>query len=45
MKKEDLKMQIEVARGFYPADTVIKNCHIVNVYTGEITEENIAVWN
>lgn len=45
MKKEDLKMQIEVARGLQPADIVIKNCRIVNVYTGEITEGDIALWN
>ena len=45
MKKEELKMQIAVARGMQPADTVIKNCRIVNVYTGEITEGNLALWN
>ena len=45
MKKEDLKMQIEVARGLQPADIVIKNCRIVNVYTGEIIEGDIALWN
>lgn len=45
MKKEDLKKQIEVARGLQPADTVIKNCHIVNVYTGEIEEGTLALWN
>ena len=38
-------MQIEVARGLQPADIVIKNCRIVNVYTGEIIEGDIALWN
>lgn len=45
MKKEELKSQIAVARGLQPADTVIKNCRIVNVYTGEITDGDIALWN
>lgn len=45
MKKEDLKIQIEVARGLRSADTVIKNCRIVNVYTGEIEEGDLALWN
>ena len=43
MKKEMLKKRIDVAAGRVLADLVIKNCNVVNVYTGEIQKEDIAV--
>ena len=43
MKKENLKKLIDTAAGRIPADTVIKNCRIVNVFSGEITEGDIAI--
>lgn len=36
MKKEELKKLIDTAAGRIPADTVIKNCQIVNVLTGSL---------
>lgn len=41
--KEALKKLIDTAAGRIPADVVIKNCKIVNVFSGEITEGNIAI--
>lgn len=41
--KESLKRLIEVAKGATPADVVIKNCKIVNVFSGEIMEGDIAI--
>lgn len=41
--KEALKKLIDTAAGRIPADVVIKNCKIVNVFSGEITEGDIAV--
>lgn len=35
MKKEELKKLIDTAAGRIPADTVIKNCQIVNVFFRE----------
>lgn len=43
MKKEELKKLIDTAAGRIPADVVIKNCKIVNVFSGEITEGDIAL--
>ena len=43
MNKELLKKLIDTAAGRIPADTVIKNCKIVNVFSGKITEGNIAL--
>ena len=43
MKKEELKRLIGPAAGRVPSDTVIKNCRIVNVFSGEITEGDIAL--
>lgn len=40
--KEKLKKLIDVAAGRIPADVVIKNCRIVNVFTGEISDGTIA---
>ena len=41
--KELLKKMIDVAMGRIPADVVIKNCKVVNVYSGEITDGDIAI--
>ena len=41
--KESLKKMIDVAMGRIPADVVIKNCKVVNVYSGKITEGDIAI--
>ena len=41
MKKE-LKKLIDTAAGRVPADLVIKNCKIVNVFSGKIQEGDIA---
>lgn len=41
--KESLKKLIDVAAGRVPADVVIKNCKVVNVFSGKITEGNIAL--
>ncbi len=43
MDKEMLRKRIEVAAGRRMADAVIKNCKVVNVYTGEIQEGDIAL--
>ena len=39
-----LKELISVAAGRKKADLVLKNCRIVNVFTGEIEEGDIAVY-
>ena len=41
-RKEELKKLIDTAAGRIPADLVIKNCKVVNVFSGEITEGNLA---
>ena len=41
--KDSLKKLIDVAMGRVPADVVIKNCKVVNVFSGEIIEGNIAI--
>ena len=43
MKKAELKKLIDTAAGRIPADVVIKNCKIVNVFSGEIEEGSIAL--
>lgn len=43
MKKQELKHLIDVAAGREPADLVIKNCMVVNVFTGRIVPGDIAV--
>ena len=43
MTKESLKKLIDTAAGRIPADTVIKNCKVVDVYTGEIIDGDIAL--
>ena len=41
--REQLAHLIDVAAGRIPADTVIRNCKIVDVYAGEIVEGDIAL--
>lgn len=41
--KEMLKNRIAVAGGQKPADTVVKNASIVNVFTGEMMEGDVAI--
>lgn len=43
MKKEELKRLIDTAAGRIKADVVIKNCKIVNVFSGTIMEGDIAL--
>ncbi|WP_206458195.1 adenine deaminase [Anaerovorax sp. IOR16] len=43
MEKEQLKKLIDVAGGRIPADLVIKNCKVVDVYNGAIIEGDIAL--
>ena len=43
MKKEELRKLILTAGGARKADTVIKNCKVVNVFSGKIVEGDIAL--
>ncbi|MEY8403551.1 adenine deaminase [Oscillospiraceae bacterium 44-34] len=43
MTKEALKKLIQTASGQIPAETVIKNCKVFNVFTGQFTEGDIAL--
>lgn len=43
MQKEELKKLIDTAAGRIPADVVIKNCKVVNVFSGKIVEGDIAL--
>ena len=43
MDKQELKKLIDTAAGRIPADFVIKNCKVVNVFSGEIISGDIAV--
>ena len=43
MKKEELRKLIMTAGGVRKADTVIKNCKVVNVFSGKIVEGDIAL--
>ena len=43
MQKNDLKKLIDVASGKIQADIVIKNCKVVDVYNGIITDGDIAI--
>ena len=43
MKKEELRKLIMTAGGARKADTVIKNCKVVNVFSGKIVEGDIAL--
>jgi adenine deaminase len=39
----ELAQIIRIARGDEPADTILKNCKVINVFTGEIIETHIAI--
>lgn len=43
MKKEQLKKLIDVAMKRIPADLVLKNASVIDIFTGEIVEGDIAV--
>lgn len=43
MDKSTLKKLIDVAAGRVAADTVIKNCKVIDVYNGAVTEGDIAI--
>lgn len=43
MKKEQLKKLIDVAAGREAADVVIRNCQVVNVFSGKIQKGDIAI--
>ncbi|MBM7833356.1 adenine deaminase [Clostridium sardiniense] len=45
MEKKELKKLIDVSAGRIPADVVIKNCKVVDVYNGSIIEGDIAICN
>lgn len=42
-EREALAHLIDVAAGRVPADTVIQNCRVIDVYSGEIVEGDIAL--
>lgn len=43
MEKTELKKLIEVAGGKRKADLVVKNCKVVNVFSGKIVEGDVAI--
>ncbi len=43
MNREFLKKLVDIASGRIPADTVIKNCKVVDVYSSKIIEGDIAL--
>lgn len=43
MQKQELKKLIDVAAGRVKADVVIRNCKVVNVFSGKIQEGSIAL--
>lgn len=43
MTKQELKKRIDIAAGRLPADVVIKNCRVVDVYSGTIRQGDIAL--
>ena len=45
MEKQELKRLIDVSAGREPADLVIKNCKVIDVYGGNIIEGDIAICN
>ena len=45
MQKKDLKKLLDVAAGREPADRVLRNCKVVNVYNGDMEEGDIAFCN
>ena len=43
MEKTELKKLIDVAAGRTPADIVIKNCKVIDVYNAEVIDGDIAL--
>ncbi|MDD6771691.1 MAG: adenine deaminase [Inconstantimicrobium porci] len=43
MEKSKLKKLIDVSAGRIPADVVIKNCKVIDVYSGTVSEGDIAI--
>lgn len=43
MERNELKKLIDIAAGRIPADKVIKNCKVIDVYNGRIIEGDIAL--
>lgn len=43
MEKAELRKMIEVAGGRRKADLVVKNCKVVNVFSGKIVEGDVAI--
>ncbi len=43
MEKKELKKRLDVAAGRIMADLVVKNCKVVNVFSGQIEENDIAI--
>lgn len=43
MEKSKLKKLIDVSAGRIPADVVIKNCRVIDVYSGTVVEGDIAI--
>lgn len=43
MERKELKKLIDISAGRVPADIVIKNCKVVDVYSGNIIEGDIAI--
>jgi adenine deaminase len=43
MQKQTLKLLIDTAAGRTPAELVIKNCKVIDVYNAAIIEGDIAV--
>ena len=42
---DTLRRQIEVARGLRPADLLLKGGKVVNVFSGEVQQTNVAICN
>ena len=43
MKMETLKQQILTAKGDVPAELVLKNARVINVFTNEIEQADVAI--
>ena len=44
MKREQLERRLAAARGDSPAELVLKNARIVNVFSGEVQQGDVAVF-
>ena len=45
MKREQLERRLAAARGDSPAELVLKNARIVNVFSGEVQQGDVAVFD